>query len=86
MPAAEAAAQGKKKTTPYWRTLKSNGELNPKYPGGIAELKRRLAMEGHRIIKKGKRFIVLDYEKVTAKIVPPANTRLAALHPKTRPN
>lgn len=32
---AEATAEGKKKTTPYWRTLKTRGELNPKYPGGI---------------------------------------------------
>lgn len=40
--AAEAGAQGKKHTTPYWRTLKVKGELNPKYPGGIAGLKRKL--------------------------------------------
>jgi len=33
--AEEAAAEGKKDTTPYWRTLKSKGELNEKYPGGI---------------------------------------------------
>ncbi|MBZ0204176.1 MAG: MGMT family protein [Ignavibacteria bacterium] len=26
---------GKKRITPYWRTLKNGGELNPKYPGGI---------------------------------------------------
>ena len=34
--AAEVEAEGKKDTTPYWRTLRSNGELNPKYPGGVA--------------------------------------------------
>ncbi len=32
--AAEEAAEGKRDITPYWRTLKSDGELNPKYPGG----------------------------------------------------
>src|ERR1700753_848618 len=32
--AAEQEAAGKKRVTPYWRTLKTNGELNPKYPGG----------------------------------------------------
>jgi len=32
--AEEATAEGKKDSTPYWRTLKSKGELNPKYPGG----------------------------------------------------
>ena len=47
----------------YWRTLKSGGELNPKYPGGIAKLRKRLAAEGHRVVAKGKRFFVADYEK-----------------------
>jgi alkylated DNA nucleotide flippase Atl1 len=61
--AAEAEAEGKKNTTPYWRTLKSKGELNPKYPGGIAGLKRKLLAEGHRIIQKGERFFVSDYQK-----------------------
>src|ERR1700677_2501808 len=32
--AAESALEGKKRVTPYWRTLKTKGELNPKYPGG----------------------------------------------------
>jgi hypothetical protein len=31
--AAEAEAEGEKQITPYWRTLKNGGELNPKYPG-----------------------------------------------------
>lgn len=61
--AAEAETAGKKRITPYWRTLKSTGELNPKYPGGIACLKRRLATEGHQIIQKGKRFFVIDFEQ-----------------------
>lgn len=62
--AAEAAAAGKKRITPYWRTLKTGGELNPKYPGGIANLKARLAEEGHTVIQKGKRFLVQDLAKV----------------------
>jgi alkylated DNA nucleotide flippase Atl1 len=41
--------------TPYWRTLKGTGELNPKYPGGLAEQKRRLRAEGHEIVSRGKR-------------------------------
>ena len=32
--ADEAESAGKKRITPYWRTLKSDGQLNPKYPGG----------------------------------------------------
>ena len=56
--AAEAEAEGKKRTTPYWRTLKTGGEVNPKYPGGIAVLKRKLAAEGHKVLQKRKRFFV----------------------------
>jgi hypothetical protein len=61
--AEENAAEGKKKITPYWRTLKTGGELNPKYPGGIPALKKRLQAEGHRVIARGKRFFVADYEQ-----------------------
>jgi hypothetical protein len=61
--ADEAAAEGKKNATPYWRTLKSKGELNPKYPGGIAGLKRKLSGEGHRVFQKGKRFFVEGFEE-----------------------
>ena len=60
---AEAAAAGKKRITPYWRTLKSNGELNPKYPGGIEGLAARLSAEGHRVVQKRKRFFVEGFEK-----------------------
>ena len=66
--AAEAANEGKARTTPYWRTLKSSGELNPKYPGGIAALKRRLGAEGHKVVQKGKRYFVADYERKLAAI------------------
>jgi alkylated DNA nucleotide flippase Atl1 len=66
--AEEAAKQGKKNITPYWRTLKAGGEINPKYPGGVEYQKELLEKEGHRIIKKGERFLVLDYEKQLAKL------------------
>lgn len=33
--AAWASYQRSEDKTPYWRTLKANGELNAKYPGGI---------------------------------------------------
>ncbi len=44
--AMEDEAAGKKRITPWWRVLKSDGKLNPKFPGGIAEQARRLAVEG----------------------------------------
>jgi len=61
--ADEAAAEGAKRITPYWRTLKSGGEVNPKYPGGVAALKRQLQSEGHKVVQRGKRYLVADFEK-----------------------
>lgn len=60
--AAEEEAEGKKRITPYWRTLKAEGELNPKYPGGCEGQKARLKEEGHTVTKKGKKFLVEGYE------------------------
>lgn len=64
--AAWASFQRENDKTPYWRTLKAGGELNPKYPRGVEEQKRLLEEEGHRIIKRGRkniRYFVEDYEK-----------------------
>ncbi len=61
--AEEAAAEGAKRITPYWRTLKSGGELNPKYPGGVAALTKLLSAEGHHVVTKGKRRVVADFER-----------------------
>jgi hypothetical protein len=61
--AAEAAAAGRKRITPYWRTLKAGGELNPKYPGGIEFLRSHLEAEGHKVVQKGKKFLVADYQQ-----------------------
>ena len=58
----EDEAEGRKHITPFWRTLKSRGELNPKYPGGIQAQRKRLQAEGHRVITKSNRTFVLDYE------------------------
>ena len=64
--AAWAGHQRDTDKTPYRRTLKAGGELNPKYPGGITSQKQMLEAEGHRIIQKGRkniRYYVADYEK-----------------------
>jgi hypothetical protein len=61
--ADEAEAEGAKRITPYWRTLKSGGEINPKYPGGIKKIRARLVAEGHRVVQRGKRYFVADYEQ-----------------------
>jgi alkylated DNA nucleotide flippase Atl1 len=63
--ADEMEKEGRKNTTPYWRTLKTGGILNEKYPGGLVNLRKRLEAEGHTIIQKGKgkNFLVKDFEK-----------------------
>jgi hypothetical protein len=61
--AVEDEAAGKKRITPYWRTLKLGGEVNPKYPGGVEGVAKRLRAEGHKLVSKGKRTLVADYEK-----------------------
>ncbi|MCL1814998.1 MAG: MGMT family protein [Treponema sp.] len=52
-----------KNITPWWRALKKDGQLNEKYPGGIESQKTRLEQEGHKVIQKGKRCLVENYEK-----------------------
>jgi alkylated DNA nucleotide flippase Atl1 len=66
--AEEAAAQGRKRITPYWRTLKSGGELNVKYPGGTAAQAARLRAEGLDIQSgKGKKPpVVKDFARFLA--------------------
>ena len=60
--AEEDAAEGKKEVTPYWRTLKTGGIINEKYPGGIDNIKALLESEGHNIVQKGKKYVVEEYE------------------------
>lgn len=62
---AWASFQREQDKTPYWRTLKADGELNAKYPGGVEAQKELLEKEGHTIIKKGRkniRYYVMNYE------------------------
>ena len=61
--AEEQKQQGKDDITPYWRTLKTGGILNPKYPGGVEGLTTYLESEGHTVVQKGKKHAVADYEK-----------------------
>lgn len=64
--AAWASFQRQEDLTPYWRTLKAGGELNPKYPGGVEAQREKLEAEGHTVIQKGRkniRYYVKDYEQ-----------------------
>jgi hypothetical protein len=56
------AIEEQKEETPYWRVLKKNGELNKNNPYGIEEQKKRLEAEGLKVIQKGKKYYVLNYQ------------------------
>lgn len=63
--AAWASHQRTEDKTPYWRTLKVHGELNPKYPGGAEAQKTKLEAEGHVVITRGRtniKYFVKDFE------------------------
>ena len=66
---AEAAQEGRQLKIPYWRTLKANGELNEKYPGGAVTQKKLLEQEGFTVEKKGKKFIVKDFDKYVIEVI-----------------
>ncbi|NWG11238.1 MGMT family protein [Candidatus Bathyarchaeota archaeon] len=66
--AEEQRQKGEKNITPYWRTLKTGGEINEKYPGGAEAQKKLLEKEGHKVVQKGKKYVVMEYERVLATI------------------
>ena len=66
--ADEQRQVGEKDVTPYWRTLKTGGVINEKYPGGVEGQKKLLEKEGHKVIQKGKKHVVSNYEKSLIKL------------------
>jgi len=64
----EASKEGKSLDIPYWRTLKADGFLNEKYPGGQEAHKRLLEGENFRVIARGKKYQIADYEKYLMKL------------------
>jgi hypothetical protein len=64
--AEERKQKGENDVMPYWRTLKSGGVINEKYPGGALAQKKLLEREGHKVIQKGKNHVVVNYEKSLA--------------------
>lgn len=61
--ANEQEEAGAKRVVPWWRTLKTGGELNPKYPGKGDVQRARLEAEGHHVVQKGKKLVVAEYER-----------------------
>ncbi len=66
--AEEQRQKGEKIVTPYWRTLKTGGVINEKYPGGVEAQTKFLQKEGHKVTQKGKKWFVVDHEKSLAEI------------------
>jgi alkylated DNA nucleotide flippase Atl1 len=66
--AEEEREKGERDITPYWRTLKTGGVINEKYPSGVEAQKKLLEKEGHKVVQKGKKCVVVDYEKSLAKL------------------
>jgi alkylated DNA nucleotide flippase Atl1 len=66
--AGEWLDEGRKRVTPYWRTLKGKGEINPKYPGGLDGQRERLEAEGHSVEARGKKMYVVDFERKLIKV------------------
>lgn len=59
----EDRANGRKRIAPYWRVIKDDGSLNPKFPGGEQLQARNLRREGFSIAHQGKRIVVKDFDK-----------------------
>ena len=65
--AAEAAeedrANGRQRLTPYWRVIKDDGSLNPKFPGGPEQQARHLRRAGFAFIRKAKTPVLKQFEQ-----------------------
>jgi alkylated DNA nucleotide flippase Atl1 len=70
--AAEAAeedrANGRRRITPYWRVVKDDGSLNPKFPGGEKQQSQCLRDDGLSVVQNGKRAMVRDFERRLASL------------------
>jgi len=77
--AEEEEQAGRRRVPPWWRLLKAGGELNPKYPGRGQTQRARLLAEGHRVVRKGKKLVVADYDRsLVGHMKPTASPRLTA--------
>src|SRR5215510_7521978 len=70
--AEEARSEGRKRITPWWRTLKGTGNLNPKFPGGIEMQARFLQSEGH-VLEQGPKNGALRLCSIEGKLVTPTS-------------
>jgi 6-O-methylguanine DNA methyltransferase, DNA binding domain len=59
----EDRANGRKRVAPYWRVIKDDGSLNPKFPGGVEQQARYLRDEGWATARRGNRTVLKDFER-----------------------
>ena len=59
----EDRANGRKRVAPYWRVIKDDGSLNPKFPGGVEQQARYLRSEGYAIGRRGTKTVLKDFER-----------------------
>ena len=62
----EARKEGVDMGIPYWRTLKSDGYLNEKFPGGDQAHKALLEKEGFIVVAAGQRWRVENFQAFLA--------------------
>lgn len=48
--------------------MKTGGVINEKYPGGVEAQKKLLQKEAHKVVQKGKKALVIDFEKALMKL------------------
>jgi hypothetical protein len=58
----EEAMENRRKTLPYSRTFKTGGEVNQRYPGGLNRQRELLESKGHKIVEKGGKVFVENFE------------------------
>ena len=61
--AEEDRASGRKRVAPYWRVIKDDGSLNPRFPGGVELQSRYLRGEGWATGRRGKKTVLKDFEQ-----------------------
>ncbi|HEC63547.1 MAG TPA: MGMT family protein [Candidatus Acetothermia bacterium] len=68
--AEEELREGKdlSQVTPWWRVVKRDGALNPKFPGGTAHQGELLAAEGHELETAKGTLRVKGFQAVLAKL------------------
>jgi len=61
--AEEDRASGRKRVAPYWRVIKDDGSLNPRFPGGVELQSRYLRGEGWATARRRKKTVLKDFER-----------------------